>query len=104
MTRIFTAFLLIAISVASVGCGQSGDSGDSAADSATSTISYAPIPESIRTPDNVRTRLGTLEFFDGYPSAETVETVYDNLDFQRGVTSVLGCITDRLAVCNAGGV
>ena len=92
MTRIFTAFLLIAISVASVGCGQSGDSGDSAADSATGTISYAPIPESIRTPDNVRTRLGTLEFFDGYPSAETVETVYDNLDFQRGVRVFLDAL------------
>ena len=61
------------------------DFGDKASDTSTRTISYATIPESIRTPDKVETRLGTLEFSDVYPSAETVEAVYDNLDFQRGV-------------------
>jgi hypothetical protein len=40
-------------------------------------------------PDRVETRLGPLEFFDGYPNAETVEAVYDNLDFQRGVRAFL---------------
>jgi hypothetical protein len=43
------------------------------------------IPASITTPDSVETRLGTLRFFDGFPDAATVATVYDNLDFQRGV-------------------
>jgi len=43
------------------------------------------IPEQILTPDMVETRIGTLEFFDGYPSKETVEKVYDNLLFLRGV-------------------
>jgi hypothetical protein len=42
------------------------------------------IPSSITTPDRVDTRLGTLEFFDGAPSAATVQKMYDNLDFQRG--------------------
>lgn len=32
-----------------------------------------PIPEKIMTPDRVETRIGTLEFFDGRPSDETVE-------------------------------
>ena len=47
------------------------------------------IPESIMTPDRVETRLGTLEFFDGFPTPETVELVYDNLDFLRGVEAFL---------------
>ena len=36
---------------------------------------------SISTPERLETRLGTLEFVDGVPSGETVETVYDHLDF-----------------------
>ncbi len=44
-----------------------------------------PIPPGITTPDKVDTRLGTLKFEGGYPDAATVEKVYDNLDFQRGV-------------------
>src|SRR5262245_20570381 len=35
----------------------------------------------ISTPDKVETRLGTLDFKDGAPSAETVAKIYDNLDF-----------------------
>ena len=47
---------------------------------------------SISTPDVVETRLGTLEFFDGLPSPETVATVYDNLDFLRGVEVFLNAM------------
>jgi len=43
------------------------------------------IPASILTPDSVETRLGTLQFFDGFPDEATVQKVYDNLDFQRAV-------------------
>lgn len=43
------------------------------------------IPEAITTPDKVETRQGTLKFFDGFPDDATVEKVYDNLDFERGV-------------------
>ena len=43
------------------------------------------IPPEITTPDKVETRLGTLNFFDGLPDKATVEKVYDNLDFMRGV-------------------
>ena len=43
------------------------------------------IPASILTPDQVETRLGTLRFFDGFPDEATVQTVFDNLDFQRAV-------------------
>jgi hypothetical protein len=47
------------------------------------------IPPSIVTPDSVETRLGTLKFTDGFPDAATVQKVYDNLDFQRGVQAFL---------------
>ncbi|HEU5424375.1 MAG TPA: DUF1254 domain-containing protein [Nitrolancea sp.] len=47
------------------------------------------IPAAITTPDRVETRLGTLRFFDGLPDAATVQTVYDNLDFQRAVQTFL---------------
>jgi hypothetical protein len=47
------------------------------------------IPTAITTPDKVETRLGTLHFFDGFPDDATVEKVYDNLDFQRGVQAFL---------------
>jgi len=60
-----------------------------AAVDAIARVDYEPIPPSILTPASVETRLGTLEFFDGYPKAETVEAVYDNLDFQRGVRAFL---------------
>jgi hypothetical protein len=50
------------------------------------------IPAKIMTPDTVETRLGTLKFFDGLPHEETVKTVYDHLDFIRGVETFLNGI------------
>ena len=50
------------------------------------------IPASILTPDSVETQLGTLRFFDGFPDEATVERVYDNLDFQRGVQAFLAAL------------
>jgi hypothetical protein len=38
------------------------------------------ISPTISTPDKVESRIGTLEFKDGAPSADTVAKVYDNLD------------------------
>ena len=43
------------------------------------------IPQSITTPDTVETRIGTLEFWDGAPTVETAEKVYDTLDFTRAL-------------------
>ena len=51
--------------------------------------SYAPPPRAVLTPDLVRTRIGTLGFFDGLPDAKTVETVYDHLDFMRAARAFL---------------
>ena len=49
----------------------------------------AKVPPSITTPDTVQTRIGTLKFQDGLPDKESVEKVYDNLDFIRGVDAFL---------------
>jgi len=50
------------------------------------------IPREITTPNSVKTRLGTLKFFDGMPDKATVEKCYDNLDFLRGVEVFLNCM------------
>lgn len=50
------------------------------------------IPPAITTPDSVETRLGTLRFRDGFPDDATVQRVYDNLDFQRGVQAFLAAM------------
>jgi len=50
------------------------------------------VPVKILTPDEVDTRLGKLKFFDGLPLKETVDIVYDNLDFMRGVETFLNGI------------
>jgi hypothetical protein len=51
-----------------------------------------PIPPQITTPDSVDTRIGNLKFFDGFPDAPTVQKVYDNLDFMRGVEAFLNAM------------
>lgn len=51
-----------------------------------------PIPSKILTPDRVETRIGTLEFTDGFPSDETAAKVFDHLDFLRAVEVFLQCV------------
>jgi hypothetical protein len=46
-------------------------------------------PPGIAAPAEIKTRLGTLKTIDGFPDKATLEKVYDNLDFQRGVQTVL---------------
>ena len=57
---------------------------------ADSTLKYStPMPTGVASPDRVETRLGTLNFFDGFPDQATAEKLYDNLDFQRAVQAYL---------------
>lgn len=51
-----------------------------------------PIPAQITTPATVDTRIGKLTYFDGVPTSETAQRVYDNLDFLRGVEVFLNGI------------
>ena len=41
------------------------------------------------TPEQIQSRLGALEFFDGVPTVDTVETVYDHLDFVHALNVFL---------------
>jgi hypothetical protein len=49
----------------------------------------AEIPPILITPEKVESRIGTLEFKDGAPSTETVQKVYDTLDFTRALDAFL---------------
>jgi hypothetical protein len=44
---------------------------------------------SISAPDKLESRLGTLEFVNGVPRSETVETVYDHLDYVHALNVYL---------------
>ena len=52
--------------------------------------------DSISTPNEVETSIGTLEFLDGAPLPKTAEKVYDYLDTTRAMDTFLkgmpGCI------------
>jgi hypothetical protein len=48
-----------------------------------------PMPSGVASPDKVETRLGTLNFFDGFPDNASAEKLFDNLDFQRAVQAYL---------------
>ena len=50
------------------------------------------IPEQDHDARHGETRIGTLKFVDGVPTAETAQRVYDNLDFLRGVEVFLNFI------------
>ena len=46
-------------------------------------------PQNVLIPPKVETRLGTLEFFDGVPTAESAEKIWEQLDFQRAVECMI---------------
>jgi hypothetical protein len=43
------------------------------------------VPENMTTPDKVDTSIGTLNYFDGVPTRETTQAVYDYVDRSRAV-------------------
>jgi hypothetical protein len=58
--------------------------------------------KSISTPDKVETGLGTLEFKDGAPTVETVQKVYDSLDYVRGVDAFMNSFSGASASIASG--
>lgn len=48
-----------------------------------------PMPPGVASPDKVETRIGTLNFFDGFPDNASADKLFDNLDFQRAVQAYL---------------
>jgi len=57
------------------------------------------VPPGVATPDKLETRIGTLTSFDGVPEAQTIQIVYDNLDFQRATQAYLSTL--QIASMNA---
>ena len=51
-----------------------------------------PIPTSLTAPDSVDSSIGTLEYFDGVATPDTVSNVYDFLDRSRAVEVFLNSI------------
>ncbi len=51
-----------------------------------------PIPPEITTPDQVETRIGTLNFKNGMPDQATMDKLWDNLDFSRAVSVYLNAL------------
>jgi hypothetical protein len=47
------------------------------------------IPPAITTPDKLESRIGTLEFKDGAPSAATVEKAFDTMNFTHALDAFL---------------
>jgi hypothetical protein len=53
------------------------------------TLKYNHIPPEIMTPDTVESPIGTLRFFDGVPTKETADLVYDHLDTMRAADTFM---------------
>lgn len=51
-----------------------------------------PIPEDITTPSKVETSIGTLDFFDGIPTVETKDALYDYVDRARAVEAYINML------------
>jgi hypothetical protein len=49
-------------------------------------------PSMITTPDKVESRIGTLEFTDGMPSQDTLDKVYDHLDFTHAFEAFMNAL------------
>ena len=47
------------------------------------------IPKGLTTPDNIQTRVGELNFFDGVPDVESAQKVYNLLDFTHAYQTFL---------------
>ncbi|MCB9283741.1 MAG: DUF1254 domain-containing protein [Lewinellaceae bacterium] len=76
------------IAILTVSCGQPPQGEKEVTPSATYKMT-TPMPEGVLVPAQLDSRLGTLNFFDGFPDDATVEKLYDNLDFQRAVQAYL---------------
>ncbi len=59
--------------------------------SATAQVSQEVL-DSISTPDQVETKIGTLQFKDGYPVGDTAVKIQDELDYIHGVEAFMNSI------------
>ena len=77
--------LLLTATLALTGCSTSTPT--------TAQYKYStPIAPGVAVPDKIESSLGTLNLHYGYPSAGTVEKIYDNLDRSRALQAYLMAI------------
>jgi hypothetical protein len=55
-------------------------------------VQQTKIPPSISTPDKIESRIGTLQFKDGYPIGDTAARIRDELDYLHGVEAFMNSI------------
>lgn len=48
-----------------------------------------PIAPGVATPDRLETSIGPLNLIDGFPTPDTIEKIYDNLDRSRALQAYL---------------
>ncbi len=90
--RILPVITMALIMALVSGCGDTAKTESTAQTKAVEAKTYkmtTQIPENVLIPDKVETRLGTLEFFDGVPTAETAQLIWDNQDFSRAVECMI---------------
>ena len=56
------------------------------------TAERTAVPGAVTTPSSIETPLGSLEFNDGYPTAETARKLRDHLDYLHGVEAFMNSI------------
>ncbi|WP_455854596.1 hypothetical protein [Ensifer canadensis] len=61
----------------------------SAADTAQTYKMTTPFASGVAVPDKIESSIGTLNLNYGYPSADTVDKIYDNLDRSRALQAYL---------------
>ena len=94
-TRAFSSLVIAFLLVMAIGCGEATKSDrDEVAKTVVAPVQYkmtTEIPANVLIPDEVETRLGNLKFFDGVPTAETSQKVWDHMDFSRAVECMIMC-------------
>ena len=80
---------LCVLALAGTACTPTGAGSPTEAPQMTMTTE---IPPGIATPEEVNTRVGSFALRDGIPDKESIEDVYDYLDFHNGVQAYLSGI------------
>ena len=93
-TRTVSSLVIAFLMVLAIGCTEAPKSEQEMAAKTAQAVTpvykmTTEIPANVLIPDEVETRLGTLKFFDGVPTAETAQLIWDNQDFSRAVECMI---------------
>jgi hypothetical protein len=58
----------------------------------TASVERTAVPSTVTTPRAIDTSLGTLEFTDGFPTAQTAQKLRDHLDYVHGLDTFMNTI------------